>query len=171
MSPSTPPTSVDHESFPRKPLLGAFALVALALGLVTTARLTQVGTPIAQNPASHVAVERDLRFEDRPDGSIAVFDDRSGRLIDTLAPGSNNFLRGTLRSLVRERRRDSIAGISAFHLTLNQSGHLLLSDPATTRTIDLGSFGPTNAQAFSRFLTIDSAAPATQTASVTAAKP
>ncbi|GAC1620566.1 MAG: hypothetical protein NVS9B10_02410 [Nevskia sp.] len=163
---SAPQASHGQEAFPRKPLFGALALVGLALLTVGAARLSRIGTPIAASTLTNIAAERDLRFEDRDDGSIAVFDDRSGALVDTLAPGSNNFLRGTLRGLVRERRQDSIAGIAAFRLILNRDGHLLLSDPATARTIDLGSFGPTNAQAFSRLLTTKAGAMPTQTASV-----
>ncbi len=158
------------EPFPRKPLFGALALVALALILVTTARVTKVGTPEkASETAAAVVAERDLRFEDQSDGGIAVYDDRDGRLVDTVTPGSNNFIRGALRSLVRERRSDGIAGKAPFRLTARRDGHLLLSDPATGRTIDLGSFGPTNASAFAKFLVSNDAGP-TRTASVVQAK-
>lgn len=148
------------EPFPRKPLLGAFALVIAALAAVTVARVTKLEPAAA--PATDVAIvaERDLRFEDRADGSIAVIDAADGALVDTLAPGSNNFIRGTLRSLVRERRSDGIGAVQAFRLTARQDGHLLLTDPATARRIDLGSFGPTNLQSFARLLPARSPSPA-----------
>ena len=39
------------------------------------------------------------------------------------------------------------------------NGQLLLTDPETDRQIDLRAFGPTNANAFGRFLTLASAEP------------
>lgn len=162
------------EPFPTKPLFGAIGLVLLALAVVTTARVTRVGTPSPADPSADVAAQRDLRFEDRQDGSIVVYDSNSGRLVSTIAPGSNNFMRGTLRALVRERHLDSIGREQPFRLTARRDGHLLLTDPATARTIDLGSFGPTNATAFAQLLLAEETAredAPTQTASVAAAKP
>jgi len=153
------------EPFPRKPLFGALALVAIAVSFVTVSRITHVGAPTLQDPSEAVAYERDLRFEDRPDGSIAVLDANGGALVLTLEPGKENFVRGTLRSLVRERRRESIGKEMAFKLIARKDGHLLLNDPATSRTIDLGSFGPTNIGSFARMLTTRET-PSTQTASV-----
>lgn len=142
------------EPFPRKPLLGAAALIAATLLMVAAARVTHVGTPKAVSDADGVAViERDLRFEDRSDGSIAVFDAHDGLQIDSVAPGTNGFVRGTLRGLARERHRESIGPETPFHLAARRDGHLILTDPATRRFVDLGSFGPTNLAAFAKMLT------------------
>lgn len=153
-SPSTPHVEkhFGSEPFPKKPLFGAIALVLLALTVVTTARVTKLGTPAVADPSADVVAQRDLRFEDRKDGSIVVYDSNSAGLVSTIAPGSNNFMRGTLRALVRERHLDSIGREQPFRLTARRDGHLLLTDPATARTIDLGSFGPTNATAFAQLL-------------------
>jgi putative photosynthetic complex assembly protein len=143
------------ENVPRLPLLGAAALLVLALGLVSMVRLTGVGATHA--PPSRVVEERDLRFEDRDDGSIAVFDARQNLQIDRVAPGTNGFLRGTLRGLARERKREGVGAALPFQLSEHSDGHLLLTDPGTGRFIDLGSFGPTNAGAFARLMTATAA--------------
>jgi putative photosynthetic complex assembly protein len=72
-----------------------------------------------------------------------------------VAPGTNGFLRGTLRGLARERKREGLDGTVPFRLSQTRAGHLLLTDPATGRFVDLGSFGPTNAAVFARLLTAD----------------
>jgi hypothetical protein len=39
-----------------------------------------------------------------------------------------------------------------FRIALETDGRLLLSDPATGRTVDLRAFGPTNLEVFARLL-------------------
>lgn len=170
--PSTPQVEkhFGSEPFPRKPLFAAISLVVLSLGGVTAARLGHVGTPAAVDPSADVAAERALRFEDQSDGSIRVEDADTGNLVSTIAPGSNNFIRGTLRALVRERHRDSLGREQPFRLIARRDGHLLINDPATQRVIDLGSFGPTNAAAFAQLL-LAPETPATTTASLAATRP
>jgi putative photosynthetic complex assembly protein len=138
--------------FPRAPLLGAALLLLFALGAVSVVRLTGVGA--SRMPDAPAVVARDLRFEDRPDGSIAVVDARDGYVVD-IATGANGFLRGTLRGLVRERKRQGIGSELPFRLIARADGRLTLEDPATGRRIDLESFGPTNAGVFGQLLAAD----------------
>jgi putative photosynthetic complex assembly protein len=125
-------------------------LVGLALVLVTVARLT--GYSPEQAPASTVVESYDLRFEDRADGAVLVYDDPSGALAYTVQPGTNGFIRGVLRGLVRDRRADHVGRARPFRLTRWANGRLSLDDPATGRHIDLEVFGPTNAAAFADIL-------------------
>ena len=84
----------DHAAplpFPRAPLFGAVALVGLALISVAFVRLTGVGA--THTPDSPAVVVRDFRFEDRPDGSIAVIDANLDRQVEVVT-GANGFLRG-----------------------------------------------------------------------------
>ena len=97
---------------------------------------------------------RELRFVDQPDGSISVVDARDERVVDSVV-GESGFIRGTLRSLARERRRQGIGAEQPFTLIARADGRLTLLDPATSRRVDLESFGPTNAGAFARMLTAD----------------
>jgi putative photosynthetic complex assembly protein len=132
------------------------ALVLLALLAVAWVRVTGVGAA-KQADAAAVAM-RDLRFEDRPDGGIDVFDARDDRLVETVAPASNGFIRGTLRGLSRERKREGIGPDEPFRLVARADGRLTLEDLATGRRVDLESFGPTNTGAFAKFLGERSAA-------------
>jgi len=138
--------------FPRAPLLGAAGLILLALVLAAGGRLVGTGEAAIGERASIV---RDLRFADRSDGGIDVIDAALDRPLDVVMPGSNGFLRATLRGLARERKRHEGGPEIPFRLTAWSNGRLTLADPATGRTVDLAAFGPTNAEVFGRLLTLD----------------
>jgi putative photosynthetic complex assembly protein len=138
-----------NDAFPRAPLIGAALLVLCSLAVVSAVRWTGVGS--SHNPDAATIAVRELRFEDRPDGSIAVTDARSGELVETVE-GQQGFLRGTLRGLTRERRREGFGPEQPFRLVAHSDGRLTLEDPATRRRIDLESFGPTNESVFAAML-------------------
>jgi putative photosynthetic complex assembly protein len=142
--------AVVDKSLPRGALFGAAALVLASLLLVSVARLTGYGPA---KPAPSAVVSRyNLRFEDRSDGAVLIYSDATGHLVDTLPPGTNGFVRGVLRGLVRERRADHIGPTPPFQLTRWADGRLSLDDPSTARHVDLEVFGPTNAGAFADIL-------------------
>lgn len=147
--------------FPRGPLIGAGLLIVASIAAVAAVRTTGEGT--LDTPRASVLAERELTFTDRVDGGIDVIDAKDNRRIDLLAPGADNFMRATLRGLVRERRSRGLGADTPFRLTARTDGRLTLDDPATGRLIDLAAFGPTNAGAFARLL-----APPRTTAAVTA---
>jgi putative photosynthetic complex assembly protein len=146
----------DHAdmAFPRAPLVGAAALVLLALVVVALVRVTGVG--VVRVPDAAAVEIREFRFTDRPDGSIAVLDAHANQVVDTVAPGTNGFLRSTLRGLARERKRQGIGAEPPFRLIGRADGRLTLEDPATGRRVDLESFGPTNAAVFAQLFTTGS---------------
>lgn len=133
---------------PRRVLMGIGLVLLGTLIAVTAVRVS--GTSISVPDEAAVAV-RELRFEDRPDGSVAVIDAHSKAVIHTMT-GENGFFRGALRSLARERRRDGLGSEQPFQLIGRADGRLTLADPATGQRIDLESFGPTNAAVFARFM-------------------
>ena len=139
-----------HGTVPRLPRMALGAMVLLVLLTVAWVRLTGIGA--VQVPDAAAASVRELLFEDRPDGSIVVLDARDRHLVDTVAPESNGFLRGTMRGLARERRRQGIGPELPFQLVGRADGRLTLIDPGTGRRVDLESFGPTNAAAFVRLM-------------------
>lgn len=143
------------QTLPRMPLYSAIALVLTIITVVGLARIAGAG--VTSVPAGAPVMTRDLLFEDRTDGSILVRDANLGRDVTVLEPGSNGFVRGTLRALVRDRRREEIGGHSAFRLAAWPDGRLTLEDPATGRSIGLEAFGVTNMEAFARFLTAEGA--------------
>lgn len=140
--------------FPRGPLLGAATLLAFVLLVVGVSRgvgTVPTGTP--PDPAVAAAVaSRDLRFVDRPDGTVAVVDAADERVVEVLASGQDNFIRGTLRGFARERRRQDIGSEPPFRITRWADGRLSLDDSTTGRRVELSAFGPTNAEAFGRLL-------------------
>jgi putative photosynthetic complex assembly protein len=135
---------------PRAPLFALGVLVIGSVVAVAAARLTGVGVQ-HQPEAAPVAV-REFRFEDRPDGSIVVLDASGLQRIDTVAPGTNGFLRGTMRGLARERMRQGVSPALPFRMVGRADGKLTLEDPGTGRRVDLGSFGPTNAAVFAQIM-------------------
>jgi putative photosynthetic complex assembly protein len=136
---------------PRGLLVSAGALVLASLIAVTAARLNGVGA--VQVPDAAAMTTRELFFQDREDGSIAILDARTGKQVDSAAPGSNGFLRGTMRGLARERKRQGVGADVPFQLVGRADGRLTLIDPATKRRVDLESFGPTNAAVFAKLMT------------------
>jgi putative photosynthetic complex assembly protein len=139
-----------ERGIPRAALMGAATLVCGSLILVGVARLT--GYAPAKPPASAIIQSQELRFADRADGAVLVYASEKDVLVDTLPPGTNGFVRGVLRGLVRERRADHIGSTPPFRLTRWADGRLSLDDPSTGRHVDLEVFGPTNAGAFAEIL-------------------
>ncbi len=138
------------DKIPRGLLIGAGVMVVGSLLMVGIARLT--GYQPERPPASTVVESYDLRFDDRPDGAVLIYDSATDRLATTLEPTTNGFVRGVLRGLVRERRADHIGPLPPFRLTRWANGRLSLDDPSTGRHVDLEVFGPTNAGAFADIL-------------------
>lgn len=143
-------TGLPPSRFPRAPLFALGALVLASVIVVGAVRMTGIGV-VHVPDAAPVAV-RDFRFEDRDDGSIVVLDAAGRHVIETVAPGTNGFLRGTMRGLARERKRQGISAALPFRMTGRADGKLTLEDPSTGRRVDLGSFGPTNAAVFAHIM-------------------
>ena len=139
-----------QERLPRGPLLALAGLVLATVVSAGAARLTGIGA--AQTNDAPPVATRELRFEDRDDGSIDILDAGTQRRIDHVAPGTNGFLRSAMRGMVRERKRSGVGPEIPFRLLGRADGRLTLEDPATGRRIDLESFGATNAAVFARLL-------------------
>ncbi|MEO8524691.1 MAG: photosynthetic complex assembly protein PuhC [Caldimonas sp.] len=150
MSEHSIPAMTSSTGGARWPIPAACGLVLVTIAVVSAVRLS--GAPISVPDAPAVAT-RELRFIDRPDGSIAIVDVRDSHVVDSVV-GQSGFVRGTLRGLARERRRQGIGPEQPFTLVAHSDGRLTLMDKATGRRIDLESFGPTNAGQFARLLSV-----------------
>jgi putative photosynthetic complex assembly protein len=126
-------------------------MVGLSLALATFVRLS--GADISSMPPARPLLVRSLQFIDGSDGSVLVYDARSHQQIQSLPPGTNGFVRATMRNFARERRSNSVGADIPFTLIASRDGRLVLDDPATGRQIDLEAFGQTNAGVFAGFLT------------------
>lgn len=139
-----------RSKLPDLPVIGMAALVLGCLIGVSAMRMT--GYSAVQQADAPTLSSRQLRFEDQANGSITVLDASTGALLHTVEPGSNGFLRSTMRGLVRERKRQGLGPETPFELLGRTDGRLTLVDPGTQRRVDLESFGPTNSAVFARLL-------------------
>ena len=133
---------------PKGVLFGALGLIGFALAASGAARYTGVGT--VKMPPSTAVETLQLRFEDESNGAVAVRDASDSKVIYTVAPETNGFIRATMRGLTRERVRSGIGAEVPFVLTHWSDGTMSLLDPTNDRRVSLEAFGPTNAQAFAQ---------------------
>jgi putative photosynthetic complex assembly protein len=147
-----------NEPFPRRALIGAGALVGTTLLLTGAVSLGLIAKP---KNAEQVRVENGLRpaasrtltFADVEGGGLEILDVGSGSVATVIQPGEQSgFIRGVLRGLMRERRMAGLSLTAPFDLTLWENGRLSLRDTLTGRTIELGSFGADNRNAFLRLV-------------------
>jgi putative photosynthetic complex assembly protein len=138
--------AAENPKLPRGFIIAACGMAVLTLVMTSIARLT--GYQPDRPPPSTVVEVRDLKFEDRPDGAVLVYDAADGHLAYTVQPGTDGFVRGVLRGLVRDRRANHIGAGPPFRFTRWADGRLSLDDPSTGHHVDLEVFGPTNAGAF-----------------------
>jgi putative photosynthetic complex assembly protein len=153
-------SALDKEQFPRGALIGAAALIGFSLIATAAARWERVNHPNPTAEAAQLAPARsaDLWFADDVNGSVSVRDSRSNKVVASLAPGTNGFIRSVMRGMVHERKRRGIGPAQPFRIAQWRDGHLALEDPATGRLIDLDAFGISNKDAFAELLNAQRAA-------------
>jgi putative photosynthetic complex assembly protein len=131
------------------------ALVAgvLVIIMASIAGVTKFSYPNDPPPGSgSVVAMREIRFADRADGGVEVTNAADGSVVAELDPQSNNFVRALMRGLVRQRVRQDVGPEVPFKLTAFSDGELTLEDPTTHRSVSLGAFGTSNAEAFVKLL-------------------
>ena len=129
------------------------AMVSLAVIALVGAGVTVLSDgPASSSFESELVTSIDLLFEDRADGSVTVREAASGRLIEELEPGTAGFVRATLRTLAGARASYGAGPEAPFRVGRTREGRLFLIDPVSGREIDLRAFGPTNSDAFARYL-------------------
>lgn len=139
----------ENKPVPRLALISAAALITFSIALVAASRLGYLGPPVDQS--TEIVEFRDLRFEDRDDGAVVVFVAGESTPLDVLAPGTNGFVRGVVRSIARARKQQQISSAPPIRLSYESDGRIMLSDPSTGYLVNLNAFGPTNSAAFARF--------------------
>lgn len=146
--------SHDHDdvTLPRGALLGLVLLIAISLAAVVAVNLVGGHEDSAKQISGDVVDSRDLRFVDLGKGNVAIYDWPGGQLVATLDAGTDNFIRGVIRGLARERRGIGAGDGEPFRITRFDNGRLILEDRATGRVLVLEAFGMTNARAFGRLL-------------------
>jgi putative photosynthetic complex assembly protein len=136
---------------PRLPLRLAAMMAALVFALAIGA--SQFGWFKDVTPPSPVLFERTFVFADRGDGGVDVRDvRRGGEVVFVLPNTENGFVRGALRALARRRRVAGIGPTAPFTLTRYEDGRFTLADASTGAVVEIGSFGPTQVEAFEALL-------------------
>ena len=105
-----------------------------------------------QQQASPPVSSADLLFIDGPYGRIDVIDEETQSTLAVYESGEGSFLRGIVRSLVRERRARDLDPGGAFNLALLDNGSLVISDPDTGYWMALEAFGVDNRRLFAEIL-------------------
>ena len=123
---------------------GLAALILFVADFVDSGKLTREADAKA-------VMTKQLRFEDRSDGSIAVVSATDGQVVKVIE-GEAGFVRGILRAMARERRIKEVNQAIPFDLIARADGRLTLLDPATGNRIDLESFGKDNVIEFAVLL-------------------
>ena len=123
---------------------GLAALILFVADYVDSGKLTR-------DADARAVITKQLRFEDRSDGSIAVVSAPDGRVVKVIE-GEAGFVRGILRAMARERRIKEVNQTIPFELIARADGRLTLLDPATGNRIDLESFGKDNVIEFAVLL-------------------
>ena len=149
-TPATSAKQVAPDTFPRWVLWSVGSLLLFTLVAIGLVRITGNGP---DQLAAATLTERLLRFEDRPDGGVAVIDGVTGKLLTTVT-GEQGFLRGAIRALARDRTARKIGSEQPFKLISRTDGRLTLFDPVSGQRVDLESFGPSNVGVFAPFLTM-----------------
>jgi len=140
-------SAVHHEQMPRLPLYAAISLVLVSIVAVGGHRIAVLSSPpAAEVRAATPTLSEDLRFFDEADGAVRVT--VSGGEDRLIPSASGGFVRGILRSLVRERRARGLGSEQAFRVTEWSDGAVTIQDLATGRTLNLNAFGPTNRHDF-----------------------
>jgi len=145
-------SALDDKPFPKAPLIAAFLLVGSSLLVVGGARLGLIGSPsMVEAPrAAQVTRTEDLHFYDMPDGAVRVV---APGVPDRMIPtASGGFVRGVLRSLVRDRRARGLGSDQPFRVTQWSDGAVTIEDVATGRVLNLNAFGPTNREDFVKLI-------------------
>jgi putative photosynthetic complex assembly protein len=137
--------------------IAVVVLGTMAYVFLKPERGVDVPTTIAGSKVA-VVTTRDIRFEDQLDGGIEVRDATTNTVIERVAPETNGFMRGAVRSLVRERKRSGIGADKPFSIVALADARLVLRDNVTDHEIDLASFGSTNAVVFAKLLSKPDAA-------------
>ena len=139
---------------PRRTLGHPMVWVILAMALLWAWGVSREDAHYAppQQQASLTVSSADLLFVDGPRGRVDVLDAQTQATLAVFESGEGSFLRGIVRSLVRERRVRDLDPGGAFNLALLDNGSLVISDPDTGYWMALEAFGVDNRRLFAEIL-------------------
>ena len=143
---------------PKPILIGAAFLAIGALSAIGFGRLTGVG--LAETPHIASIAHRDIKLDERPDGSVAILDAKSDVVLTESGIGQGSFAVEVLRNMQRNRARKGVDGSVPFVVALKSDGRLVVEDPETPQQVELRAFGERQTTDFAAMLpesTVDAA--------------
>ena len=140
----------NNQNMPKGLLIAVGCL--LGFTLLSVGLYTNLEGPAPLEVNYEGSVSRDLRFVDLGAGEVGIYDWPNGNQVTTLPPGQENFIRGVLRGLARERRSVGIGDDIPFRVTRLEDGRMTLKDLATGRVLLLDAFGPSNSGSFKNLI-------------------
>lgn len=144
------PRLVQVHGIPRVPFYGAIAFIVISAIAAIVGRTFDVGTVHSVKRPSIETIA--LRFEDRNDGSVAVYNAKSNAQVHMIEPGTHNFLRVVLRALVRDRKARKIGSEPPFYFHRHAKGIVTIEDRSLGRILNMRAFGKTNMQSVDRLM-------------------
>ncbi len=108
-------------------------------------------TPTPAPPARTIAA-RTISIETAPDESSVVRDVATGAVIGHVPASGPSFARGLFHNMRYFRRLHGAPTEAPYRLSELSDGRVTLADPLTHTTLELESFGTTNASAFTAWL-------------------
>ena len=123
----------------------------IALALTALVGVIALLPTVHQDPV-HVVATRALRVDAADDGRVVLSDADTGAVAGTVPAGGESFIRGILHGSAISRRQYGVDQLLPYRLTALSDGRLTLADDFTHITIDLVSFGQTNARSFATLL-------------------
>ena len=130
----------------RHPVVLLFAAVGLAWALISVNSQGHQGPP--QKPDVPIVARASLTVIAGEGGAVVIQHLESMEPLATYAAGEGSFVRGVMRTLVRERVSRSIESEPIFVLELTAAGGLILLDELTGYWIAIEAFGPDNYREF-----------------------
>ena len=130
----------------RMPVKPIAIFLVLLLALVAWYQFTNSSNNVISRPQIDGVA---LRFEDKPNGDIAVVAHPSNVVVQTIS-GEAPFIRGVLRSLVRSRKQNQQGASEPFWLGHSSDGASSIEDRLTGARVELDAFGKTNLASFTQ---------------------
>lgn len=130
----------------RHPIFLLLAAVGLGWALISVNNEGYQGPP--EKPESNIVATVTLAVLDGENGEVKVLAADNSAEVRVYGPGEGSFLRGVIRTLVRERASRDIDSKPTFDLELTDRGGLILVDQTTGYWIAIEAFGPTSYKEF-----------------------
>ena len=130
----------------RHPIFLLLAALGLGWALIAVNNEGYQGPP--EKPESNIVASVTLAVLDADNGVVKVLSAENYSELRVYGPGEGSFLRGVIRTLVRERASRNIESAPTFDLELTDRGGLILSDQTTGYWIAIEAFGPASYREF-----------------------